>query len=127
MFELGGPQGTVEAGDVDRPEGIPRFGHQVLLQSPVRPHKQNLPPGVPLLHQLRQGDGGIHVSRSAAAGENNPFNGLSHTLHLIFCLFRPGRKKRGGRAYPALVGFICLETDSTIPISANWIERAVPP
>ena len=36
-------------------------------------------------------------------------------------------KKRGGRAYPALVGFICLETDSTIPISANWIERAVPP
>lgn len=29
--------------------------------------------------------------------------------------------------YPAFVGFICLDTDSTMPISANWMERAVPP
>lgn len=28
---------------------------------------------------------------------------------------------------PAFVGRICLDTDSTTPISANWIDSAVPP
>lgn len=29
--------------------------------------------------------------------------------------------------YPAFVGFICRETDRTMPISASCMESAVPP
>ena len=29
--------------------------------------------------------------------------------------------------YPALVGFISMKTDSTTPISASWMDSAVPP
>ena len=41
----------------------------------------------------------------------------------VFTVWKSG----AGSAYPALVGFICRDTDSTMPISASWMERAVPP
>ena len=46
--------------------------------------------------------------------------------HCLNTGLQPEKSGAGG-AYPALVGFICRDTDSTIPISANWMERAVPP
>ena len=71
------PNVTVDAfalaysGDVDGAEVVSRLGDQVLLQAPLRSHKQKLRLRVLLMHQLGQGDGGIHMARRAAAGEDD--------------------------------------------------------
>jgi len=59
-------------------------------------------------------------------------NGMAHERIPHFWVFQISKDfRRGmcvaGYSYPALVGFICLETDSTTPISASCMARAVPP
>ena len=113
VFDLFGLEGAVEAGDVDGAEIISRLGDQVLFQSPLCAHKQKRCIRVLFRHQLRQGDGRVHMPRRAAAGEDDVLQCLFHIVPSL--------------CQPALVGFICLETLRTIPISASWMESAVPP
>ncbi len=78
--DLPGLQGPVEAGDVDRAEVVARLGDQVLFQSPLRPHEQELRLRVLFAHQLGQSDGGIHMPRRAAAGEDHALELFSHRI-----------------------------------------------
>ena len=88
--DLLGTEGTVEAGDVDRPERVSRLWHQIFFQSPLRAHEQNLGFGVFPLHQLRQGDGRIHMPRRAAAGEDDTMQfGFTHKSRLPDRVQRP--------------------------------------
>ena len=105
VFDLLRLEGAVEAGDVDGAEIISRLGDQVLFQSPLCAHKQKRCIRVLFRHQLRQGDGRVHMPRRAAAGEDDALQCLFHIVPSL--------------CQPALVGFICLDTLRTIPISAS--------
>ena len=145
--DLPGLEGAVKAGDMDGAEVVSRLGDQVLLQPPLRAHKQKRGLRVLPAHQLRQSDGRIHMPRRTAAGKNDPFQVLRQGRHPLSQsgirslepmlpprpqADEPGRlpgRRRGASplSQPAFVGFICRETDRTIPISASWIISAVPP
>ena len=109
---------------MDRAEIVARLGHQVLFQSPLRAYKEKFCICVLLVHQLRQGNGGIHMTRRTAAGKNDPFQ---FSFHLINLISSADAKEIILIRHPAFVGFICRDTDSTIPISASCMDRAVPP
>ena len=125
MLYFGRLEGAVKTGDMHRAEIIARRRHQLLFQSPLRAHKQNLYARIFLRHKLRHGDGRVHMARRAAAGKNHPSNLFFHKAPLLG--YVPFSAEKGGIRYPAFVGFICRETLSTIPISASWIHSAVPP
>ena len=78
MADLRGLHRAVEAGDMDGLEVVARLGDQVLFQSPVRSHEQKLGLRVLFRHELGQGNGGIHMPRRAAAGEQHPLQGFGH-------------------------------------------------
>ena len=99
-------QGALEASHGDAPEGVAGLFHQVPLHAVGGAHKQPLPLGILLLHIACQGQGGVHMARRAAAGKNHFHERAS---------------------YPFSGAGICRETLSTMPISASWHSRAVPP
>ena len=65
-------KGAVKVGDVNGLERIARLGNQVFFQTALRPYKQKLNLRVLLMQQLGQRNGGVHMSRCAAAGKQNP-------------------------------------------------------
>ena len=90
-----------------------------LFPVPARAHEQNLGFGVFLLQPAAPGRGRVHMARRAAAGEDDTMQfGFTHKSRS-----RTGSKADG---YLPCV-FVCLDTDSTIPISASWMDKAVPP
>ena len=96
----------MKAGNVNGAEFVSRLGDQVLFQPPLRPHEQYFDLWVLLRHQLRHGNSRVHMARRAAAGKNHIHERAS---------------------YPFSGAGICRETLSTMPISASWHSRAVPP
>ena len=72
------PEGPVKAGNMHGPEGIASLWNQVLFQPPFRAHEEEFHCRVLLRHQLRQGDGRIHMTRCAAAGKGRSLNLPAH-------------------------------------------------
>ena len=69
---------AVQAGDVDRLKGVSRLGDQILFQSPLRAHEQDLRLRRPVQHELSHRQRRVHVSRRPAAGEDHPLGCFSH-------------------------------------------------
>lgn len=106
-------KGPVKAGDMDRAERIARLGNQILLQSPFRTDQnKNSVAGSFSCISCASAMAGLTCPARPAAGKNHAPAGAG-SIPLI--------------SYPAFVGFICRDTDRTIPISASCMERAVPP
>ena len=79
--DLPGLKGAVKAGDVDGAEVVPRLGDQLLLQPPLRSHKEELRLRVLIAHQLRQRNSRVHMPCRSPAGKDDPFQILRQGSH----------------------------------------------
>ena len=82
MGHIGRRKGAAEIGNGDRANLVPLLGHQLVLHSPVRSHKEDAAAGVLFLENTGQGHSRIDVSRGSAAGKEHVHEITSE----VYCL-----------------------------------------